>query len=496
MTPAAGREEPGARRLPAAWTGLVALLLALHFFSFPFRDLPLVTDVRHYVYFASRVVEGDVPHRDHFDLKPPLATLAGAALLRLGQEWGGDGLLAVRGGYLALAVLAGVLSFRIHRQLAGGAALPAFLALAPYAGFSLLGALPAVGNVPKLLMALLASTAALLAQRGRWLLAGAAGTLAALDWQVGALALVGVAAAAAVAGAPRGRALARVGAGAVLVLGPLLAAFVATAAAMDLLGQTMLASFFRGEASWRARGLLEEAVRRERLVAAGCPGETWLLVLSAAGLFCWAWRHLRARPRQPLVLTLAVYHLGVVAFSILDFQGYGDLFILLHSAAFFAGSFLASLAARGPWARGLAVALAIVAVRPWGPRGAQSLSGPTAGGRITLADQRAVSARLRVTLAGETPLFLGPSEQAFLTGVRSAGPLVVWTPATQRYYRSSAEEAAGRTLARVLGAGGATVLVCDRGSPLLPSEVALRYRGQEGAGPAYAVDLWDVSSGR
>jgi hypothetical protein len=472
----------------------VAALLALHFFSFPFRELPLVTDVRHYVHFAWRVAEGALPHRDYFDLKPPLATVAGAALLRARRAWDGDGLLAVRTGYLALAVLAGVLSFRIQARLAGGRVLPALAALAPYAGFSLLGALPAVGNVPKLLMALLASLAALLAQRGLWLPAGVAATLAALDWQVGALALLGVVLAAGLSGASRARALAQVAAGAVLVLGPLAVGYLALSGAGELLGQTVMAAFFRGEASWRARGLAEEVVRRARLVAAGCPGEAWLLALSAAGLGAWARRVVRERPLRPLEVSLTVYHAGVVAFSLLDFQGHGDLFLLLHSAAFFAGFVLARLAALPrPWARWAALALGLLAVRPWAPRGAEALAGPTAGGRISLADQRAVATRLRAAvLPGRTPLFLGASEQAFLAQVPSAGPLVVWTPATQRYYRLAPEETAGQTLARLVRASGATLLVCDRGSPLLPPGAGFSFLGQEAAGPSYAVDVLEV----
>ena len=38
-----------------------------------------------------------------------------------------------------------------------------------------------------------------------------------------------------------------------------------------------------------------------------------------------------------MLVVLSVYHTGVVAFSLMDFQRFGDFFLLLHSVAFFLG---------------------------------------------------------------------------------------------------------------------------------------------------------------
>ena len=45
-------------------------------------------------------------------------------------------------------------------------------------------------------------------------------------------------------------------------------------------------------------------------------------------------------PGHALVVSLALYHYAIMAFSVLDFQGYGDAFILLHSVAFFVAATL------------------------------------------------------------------------------------------------------------------------------------------------------------
>ena len=56
----------------------------------------------------------------------------------------------------------------------------------------------------------------------------------------------------------------------------------------------------------------------------------------------WWWRN-RHDAAGRLVLPLATYHYGVLAFSLVDFQYYGDLFLLLHSVSFFLGAVWVSL---------------------------------------------------------------------------------------------------------------------------------------------------------
>src|SRR4051794_36406472 len=136
---------------------LAALLTLVHLARFDVARGPIVTDVRYYVYFAARMADGAVPHRDFFDNKTQLATVAGAALHRAATALGLDPLLTMRAGYLALTGVAGLLLFAIHRELRDGACIAGLLGMCCYLGFSLLGFLPAIGPLPKLLMAVCAS---------------------------------------------------------------------------------------------------------------------------------------------------------------------------------------------------------------------------------------------------------------------------------------------------------------------------------------------------
>ena len=154
----------------------VALLLCiLHFSSFDYRNAPLVTDARYYVYFAWRINEGDVLHADLFDNKTQLTSYAGALLYALGDGLGVDPLMAIRLGYLALSALGGMLVFVAFRRLAGSVA--GLLALLAYTSFGFLGLMASIGNLPKLWMPIAASAAALLVHRSRWFWAGLAGGL-------------------------------------------------------------------------------------------------------------------------------------------------------------------------------------------------------------------------------------------------------------------------------------------------------------------------------
>lgn len=452
--------------------GAAAALLA-HFFAFPFRELPLATDVRHYVYFAKLTTMGGTLYRDVFEVKTPLSTLAGAFFLDAGQRLGAGDILAIRVGYLSLAALVGLLAFRIHLHLGRGNLLAAHLALAPCLGFWLLGGLPAIGNVPKLLMALSASAAALCVQRRAFLLAGLAAAGAWLDWQVGALVAAGIAVGvAALPRSQRGRAWRQGLAGLLIGTAPVLMWLWSRGALGAAVGQTLVGSAFRGAAAWQGRGLAAELARRTELVASACPGEWWLLLAAAFGLLVGP---RRLRDTDPVMArTLATYHYGIVAFSVLELQGLGDLFALLHSAAFFAGLALSELPLRlsgaVPAVRRAAAVLSLVlvlaAARPWVSRSGWRPPPAVPATGASLPEQRRLASGLRQQLEGRTVSILGPSDQRVLTDRLDAGRLVVWTPATYRYYRSGAGESSEETLARLLLEGSPELVVCDLGYDL------------------------------
>ena len=458
---------------PRAVLLAAAVVSLAHFLSFPFRSQAIVTDVRFYLYFAAQTAMGAVPHRDFFDSKTPLATFAGAGLVWLGAPLGFSPLPSIRVGYLALAAVIGVLVFAIHRRLGPAGALSGALGLAAHLGFPLLGILPAIGNIPKLLMALFAALAALCVGGGRWRAAGAAGALAFMDWQVGGLVLLACFAAALFEGKGRGAACRALAAGAALGLLPFLLYFGAHGALPEVWFQVVTSLFSRAS---RAASFHQIA----SVVRVGCRGHLWLVALGAVGLLLYpiylarAWKGPRA-----MAIALGVYHGGVVAFSFWDFQAYGDLFILLFSVAFFAGVALCEIQAasrglRSPSRSGLralanvvALALAVAALRPWESRASQHLQPLGGQARVTLQDQRTVAERLRSQLEQGATGILGPAEQLFLTETRNPIQFVTWSEPVWTYYRRSPQETPAQILHREISRAKVAVVVTDgSGYPL------------------------------
>ncbi len=472
----------------------------LHFLAFPFRTHALVTDVRHYVYFSARIASGDVPYRDFFDVKTPLAACLGGLLYWLGIGMGRDPVIVLRVGYLILAAVGGTLAFLVHRSLRGGSGWAGMAGVAPLLGFSLLGLLPAIGNVPKQVVVLAATGVALAVLHEAWFVAGFGAAVAFLDWQVGGLVLLALLPAAWLEGTDRrGRALARIACGA---LGGLLPAVVLLARGQALslaFGQTVLASFYRGVASWQ-RGGSTEWSRRWNLVASGCPGELWLLPLAALGMGCFLLRRDVGRRRQ-MTWVLGSYHIGVVLFSLLDFQGFGDLFVLLHTVAFFTGIAFGRaavwLAPQAPGPRRTLLALTLMGllvatVRPWVRRGDLGLRAATADGAITLQKQIMLARQLDRDLGHRRVVFLGASELLVLMKRANPGLLQVWTPASYRYFRNSRDEPSRETLSRLLLFAEPQVLVCDMPCPLGTSPTGpFKSAGERRIG-GYGVAVYEV----
>lgn len=504
------RAEPvlSRARKNRAFACLALAISAANFLSYPFREHPIVTDIRYFLYFATRTAHGAVPHVDLFDNKTSLATIAGALLVRAGESAGVDPLYAVRIGYLGFAALAGVLLFAIHRRLRDDSNAAGFIALGCYLGFSLLGLLPAIGNVPKMLMAVFASLMGLSVHRRWWRLAGAAAALAFMDWQVGALAVLAALLGAAVERpGERGRAVANVVIGAAAALAPFVVWYLWKGALAAAWREVIEISFARGAGSWEGAGPVADWPRRVEVIESGCPGHLWLVVVGIVGMPIYlAWlRRIWGREPQRLAVAMGFYHYGVIAFSLLDFQFFGDLFLLLHSVAFFAAVAANELHHRicalplpmrgtrigGTFAKVVALLLAALLARAWVPRGSLRLPAAHFDPRVTLADQRAVAARLLADFGGATALFLGPAEQLFLTGMTNSLPIVYWNGAAYVYFRRSPEENRVATLQRLIESTDSEIVVCDRGAPLqsqLPSSFA--YEKTEATEQGYGVDLF------
>lgn len=511
--PSAGRTGSGSdspQTRDRWWLLGAVVLLGAHFASFDITRQPIVSDVRYFLYFAARTASGAVPHLDLFDNKTQLATFVGATLHRVAGLLHTDPLLTIRAGYLTFAALAGLLLFVVHRRLAAGDAARAFPALLPYCGFALLGALPSVGNLPKMLTVVFATVACLLVYRGRWILAGACTTLAFLDWQIGALALVALLVAIVTERRQRLQRIGKVAFGSLLSLAPFLLYYSAHGALVPAFRQVVVATLAKGSVALE-NPAPERLYRLISITRKGCDGQEWLLALGLIGLFLYPlWLRRRLSPEQRrLGIALAVYHYGIVLYSLLDFQMYGDLFILLHSLAFFSAvtaieasdRILALIHRRGgstARARLVILVLLTAAVRPSLARPVFVLPLPPGNAThgATLADQRQVARDLEPLIAGRKLAFVDASELLFLTGRTNSLPFIYWNPASYAYYRASPDETSQETWERLVREVDPDAIVESRrarlGEELRHRFSSVRLRSANGA---YSVRVFLLHQG-
>jgi hypothetical protein len=345
---------------------------------------------------------------------------------------------------------------------------PGFLAGCAFLGFPLLGFMPSVGNVPKMLVAFFAVTAFILVGRRMWFLAGVSGALAFLDWQIGILALVAVFAGALSVIDQRVRSALRVVTGAVWGLAPFVLYFWLHDALRIAVQQTVFFAAMRGESA--SLGLHGNARHILRVIEDGCGGHQWLFVLAIIGAATFPLmikRHLRGTTRCQLV-SLSVYHYGIVAYSLIDFQRYGDLFILLHSLAFFLGiafiefyRILDALISRNRtivstvrWKRGLPIILvcmiAVAATRPSILREEYLLTSKDIPRNLTLADQKEVNEALQKHIHGKKIAFINSVEQLVLSHRQNDILYAGWSPGNYYRARYSESENPAETWYRVI----------------------------------------------
>lgn len=462
------------------WLAGAVLLTCAHFARLYDADLAMLTDTRYYTYFGIEIANGAVPHLDYFGNKTQLASFIAAALVWLSSLVGDQGLAAVRIGFLVLTVVGGLALYWLHRALAGDQNIPAMLGLLPFLGLTYIGTLPASGSIPKLVMAVAATGAALAVVKRQWIVAGVIAALSALDWQIGVFACFGVFAAAAIDEEPK-RALTHsmlaVGAVAIVYLG-----YFALNGALELmLAQTIGASFARGVETggpfFKIAGIYNRLLMH-------CAGEFWLLGLAGLGVLVFPlWFRLgRLRTfRQPLIV-LAVYHYGVVAFSAIDFQGSGDTMLLLHSFAFFAGVTLVSLwfaverfgssSEAKTWV-GVVMILVVAAIARPIFSNPTPLSTPDSPLGVTLQDQRSFANRLGSLLEDRTLLVLGPTELLVLGGFERESIFVYWNDATEHEYARLRDDDSANLLASLLDEVQPGVIAASR-FHVLPSDAPYR----------------------
>jgi hypothetical protein len=426
-------------------------LLAVHFSNFDFRDQPIVTDARYYLYFAWQLGEGAVVHRDLFDNKTQLTSYVGAGLFALARAVGTDPLRTIRVGYLAITALAGLLSFFVFRRLGGGSGTAGLLATIAWCAFGFLGTMAAIGNLPKLWMGVAALVTALLVDRRRWILAGIAGSLAFMDWQIGVVAWLGAFVSALALGRDRGwRPALEVAAGGAAGLAPFLLYYALTGALGATIDQVIAASFFRGTEVAGNSSLARRLASIASATRTGLGEQQWLFYASGLGIPV-VLRWLRAHRELGLLLPLAVYHFGVLGFSLIDFQWYGDYFLVVQSAAFFLAALWvaawsaidARTEAGGPARRIGAIAICLLATavaRPGPLRPEIELRRvKPANEGASLADQQEVADALRERIGDGRVVFLDHSEMLFLMRKRNETPVIFWNRPTWSTHRRAGE---------------------------------------------------------
>jgi hypothetical protein len=298
-----------------------------------------------YVYGGQQFVDGVPPYVGIFERKGPLGTLLCGLGVAVGRLTGIDDLLAAR--YLFFLISAGaaagvlLLGRATWRSLHAGG-----LAAATFVGFHGFARHATYGPRPKTAMVLCEVLALLFCTHRSWFLAGVCGALAGLAWQpAGVFGLVvPVVAWLQEERAARVRAAARAAAGVALPLVLAFLYFLANGAVAELWEGAVSANMdYVGR---RAPGLLNSVLEPLRILYVGYPHTGLVIIVGLAIVPALFWVRarchgglrpaLRNDPAAALYLTLP----APLIWSMIDIQGYPDLYVLLPYAAIGFGGLL------------------------------------------------------------------------------------------------------------------------------------------------------------
>jgi hypothetical protein len=423
----------GAERL--AWAGaLLSLAIAVALFSRYGIDATLSRDESIYAYGGQQLAEGVPFYVSIFDVKTPLASqLAGLGAVAAGAV-GANDLDAIRIVYFICACLAVVAMYVLGLWLwrSALAGLVAATTFAAFRGF----AMDAIGGpnakTPGVLFAVVSM--ALVARR-RWFWAAFTGSLAFLVWQPLAIyAAIAVVLAVLTTDAGRRRSsLGRALAGASIPIGATTLYFWLAGALPE-----MAVAAFRFPVTGLQRPSRTLPERIDHIVAKVHDGYGQSGILFWAGLallvallvarLVRARSGLRVAVSDPVLGVVLPSLLIVLAFSIVDFEGYSDVYpglpyaaLGLGGAAAFAVDRLRPPARRAATA-GALVAVAAVAGLSWSWYSADGAN------RAGLAAQRADASTIeRLLDPGETLYALGDPTPLVLTGRRNPSRFIYLT---------------------------------------------------------------------
>ena len=273
--------------------------------------------------------------------------------------------------------------------------------------------------------------------------------------------------------------------GGILGLVPFVLYFASKGALGVAADQTIVSAFFRGSTSAQGWALGDQLSSILATSATGAGERAWLFWVSMGGipLSLLLLKRMWRAPEARLLLPLLVYHFGVLAFSLVDFQSKGDALVVLNSLAFFQallwGAVLHGARRVFPGRRGLilgsavVLVLGLVAARPRPLPGGQ----PENWKGMRLADQVEVAGKLAEAIGERELAVVEKSEMMLLLRRKNPLPFIYWNAASWGYYRESDEESASNALRRMVKASGADALIVQGTKRI--REYGLRYLGKE-----------------
>ena len=319
-------------------------------------------DIALHQVFGRLIADGQVPYRDFFDQKTPLAWYLNAVPALISRHLGADYVLAARALSVLLAVGGSVGLYLVARSASLGRTMSAVAALL-FLAFDYHNYFAIRGIDPKLLNSYVGIFGLLAAYHSRWLLAGVLCALAFLAFPPAGVFLLGAGTLALMSGRATARkAIPRLGAGFVAPIAVLLIYFVVVGALDDFWADNVIFNrqYVSQQFSWLRIELMAERITSDHR------SDRWLFLVGAIGFATYAgslaWGLFRRVPSHVMpALPVAVVTVAVFTYSYVNFWTAGDVLPFLPWIAFW-GAWLLEQPARQPtrWAYWAAVGGALV----------------------------------------------------------------------------------------------------------------------------------------
>ena len=319
--------------------GALSVLAALVLLSFRPWALAALGDIAIFQLFGRLIADGQVPYRDFFDHKTPLAGYVNAVPAIGSNIIGTDLIIATRMVSIILAAAATCGLYLLARA-ASLSRVASLAAAGTYIAFDFASLLVAFGIEPKALVSYFGIFALLAAYRSRWAMSGVLCALSFLAWQPGGVFLIGAATwAIAKHRANVAAALARLASGFLVPL-VLLISYFAIVGALDEFWRD--AFDFNRDYVARQFSLVPPVDFMADKINIRYGSERWVFLLAALGAGAWlvlAASGLRRRRLPASVVhsaPIAAITLSVLVYSYVNFKGEVDIIPLLPWVAFWA----------------------------------------------------------------------------------------------------------------------------------------------------------------